>query len=75
MSARGGSASRSLAARSAAAAKGWASRKARASATAAMTPAQVAQLRGTETDRVLQGSDIRGLIDRTIANLRARDGQ
>lgn len=75
MSARGGSASRPLAARSAAAAKGWASRKARANATAAMAPSEIAQLRGTEADRVLQGRDIRGLIDRTIASLRARDAE
>lgn len=40
-----------------------------------MTPAQIAQLRGTEADRVLQGSDIRGLIDWTIASLRARDAK
>ena len=75
VSARGGSATRSISARSAAAAKGWASRKARKTAMAAMTPAELATLRGSHVDRVLPGSDIRALIDRTIAALREREEQ
>lgn len=42
---------------------------------AAMTPAELATLRGSQVDRVLPGSDIRALIDRTIAALREREGQ
>jgi|CoawatStandDraft_6_1074263.scaffolds.fasta_scaffold90275_2 hypothetical protein len=75
VSARGDSATRTGAARSAAAAKGWASRKARSAAMQAMTPDELARLRGSQAERVLPGAEIRALINRTIAALREREGQ
>lgn len=70
---RGGSSTRSVAARSAAAAKGWAARKKQAAVLAAMTPAEREALRGSQADRVLAGSEIRILINAAIAALRARE--
>jgi hypothetical protein len=41
----------------------------------AMTPDELARLRGSQAERVLPGAEIRALINRTIAALREREGQ
>lgn len=73
--ARGGSATRAPAARSAAAAKGWAARKRREAAALELPRAEIDAMMGTQADRQLRGPEIRALIDRAIAGLRAREGE